>query len=191
MSIEQATRTITVEQFQEMPNISGMQTELVRGEVVEMPPPFVPHNMIVFSLSRLLDTFVSEQDLGLIHGDNTGYLLSRYPDTVRVPDVSFVSWERMPEEGVPDRYWSLAPDIAVEVVSSTDRADNVHDKVNEYLAAGTRLVWVLWPTSRTMSVYEIGGVARELGPDDVLDGGDVLPGFAVRVTELFNVRRKR
>jgi Uma2 family endonuclease len=81
----------------------------------------------------------------------------------------------------------MAPDLAVEVVSPNDRANDVQEKVGEYLAAGTRLVWVLWPRSRSVSVHAGRGVTHELGPDEELDGGEVLPGFRVRVANLFEV----
>ena len=79
----------------------------------------------------------------------------------------------------------------MEIVSPGDRANDIHDKVREYLAAGTAMVWVLWPRSQSATVYGPDGSARELGPDDELDGGDVLPGFRVRAGELFAVRRRR
>ncbi len=83
---------------------------------------------------------------------------------------------------------SLArPDLAVEIVSPNDRADDINDKVHEYLEAGARLVWVFWPRRRAVMVHEPDQPIHELGPDDFLDGGDVLPGFRVRVADLFAV----
>jgi Uma2 family endonuclease len=182
---------VTAEQFWEMPDIPGRQLELVEGEIVEMPTPGVIHNLIVSLLHHLLYTFAAERDLGLVFGDNTSYLLSQAPDTMRIPDVSLVLWEHVPEDGVPERFWSIPPDLAIEVVSPSDRASDVHDKVYEYLASGTQLVWVLWPTTRSVTVFGKGSANGEFGVDAELDGGDVLPGFRVRVTDLFNVRTKR
>lgn len=120
----------------------------------------------------------------MVSGDGTGYVLSRDPDTLRIPDVSFVSAARLPGDEVPETFWPLAPDLAVEIVSPHDRAEDVHSKVREYLDAGTRMVWVLWPKRRSVTVYGVGGDSRELGPEDALDGDDVLPGLRVRVAEL-------
>ena len=81
-------------------------------------------------------------------------------------------------------FWPFAPDLAIEIASPSDRPEAVNDKVREYLDPSTRLVWVAWPTSRSITAYEPSLPRRELGPDDEIDGGDVLPGFRVRVSEL-------
>jgi Uma2 family endonuclease len=79
------------------------------------------------------------------------------------------------------------PNLAVEVVCPTDRVEDVHRKVDQYLESGIRLVWILWPQTHTVRIYVADETTRELGPDDTLDGGDVLPGFSVRVGELFEI----
>ncbi len=182
---------VTAEQFVDLPDIPGKRLELVQGEVIEMPPPGLVHNLITGLVYRLLEAFASERNLGLVFLDNAGYLLSRGPDTMRVPDVSVVLWEHVPETGMPERFWSIPPDLAVEIVSPSDRASDVHDKVYQYLASGTQLVWVLWPTTQSVSVFGKDGMLSELGPEHELDGGDVLPEFHVRVADLFNIRTKR
>ena len=184
-------RLVTAEELWEMPEVPGKVLELVDGEVVEVPGAGALHALIVELVLRLLGAHARERDLGLAFGDNTSYILRRNPDMVRIPDVSFVSWGRVREEGVPEGYWELAPDLAVEVVSPNDRAEDVYDKVSEYLGAGTRVVWLLWPRRRMVTVRGADGAIRELGPEGELDGGDVLPGFRVRVGELFEVRRAR
>src|SRR4051794_10847590 len=142
------TQLVTAEQFWDMPDIPGKQLELVRGEVIEMPTSGVMHNLIVGLVYRLIYAFASERDLGLVFGDNTGYRLSQAPDTMRIPDVSLVRWEHIPEGGVPERFWSIPPDLAIEVISPSDRASDIHDKALQYLGSGTQLVWVLGPRSR-------------------------------------------
>lgn len=175
-----------------MPEVPGKRFELLDGEIIEVPGANPLHGLLVELVLRLIGTHTRERNLGPVFADGTGYLLRRNPDRVRIPDVSFVSWGRVPSEGVPDTgFWPFAPDLAVEIVSPGDRADDVHDKVREYLEAGTDLVWVLWPKRRSVSAHTPDGVARELGPDDGLDGGDVLPGFRTRVADLFAVRRRR
>ena len=189
MSVKQL---VTAEDLRAMPEKPGVNYELVDGELVEVPGANPLHGLIMALVLRLIDAYVRERDLGLAFGDNTGYVLRRAPDQVRIPDVSFVSWAHVPEEGVPEEgFWPFAPDLAVEIVSPGDRANDVHDKVREYLAAGTALVWVLWPRPRSVTVHTPDGLMRELGPEAELDGGDVLPGIRVRVNELFEVRRRR
>ncbi len=117
------------------------------GELVEVPPAGALHGLIVRVFLRLLDPFVLARDLGEVFGDGVGYIIRRDPDVVRIPDASFVSRARIPAGGVPRGFWPFAPDLAVEIVSPGDSATELRAKVREYLDAGTRLVWVVWPTS--------------------------------------------
>jgi Uma2 family endonuclease len=183
----QAKKLLTAEDLWEMPEVPGKRFELVKGELVEMPAAGGTHGLIVKIVLRRLDPFVVADDLGEVFGDGVGYIISRDPDVVRVPDVSFIARERLPAGGVPEGFIPFAPDLAVEIVSPNDRAQEVHAKVREYLAAGTRMVLVLWPKDRAATAYGPGMEARELGPEDEWDGGDVLPGFRARVGELFAV----
>jgi len=176
---------MTAEELWELPERPGVRYELVEGALVEVPGAGGVHAELVMNLLLLLHPFVSGRDLGRVYADGLSYIIKRGPDLVRVPGVSFVSQGRIPAGGVPAGFWLGAPDLAVEVVSPNDLAEDVHGKVREYLAAGTRLVWVLWPKYQAVSVHAPGAPTRELGPDDELDGGDVLPGFRVRVAALF------
>lgn len=183
-------QAVTAEQFFELPDVPGKQLELVRGELVEMPSPGALHNLIANLLNHLLYAFASERRLGLVFGDNMGYVLSRGPDTVRIPDVSFIAWGRVPEAGIPEGAWQIPPDLAVEIVSPSDQVVDVNDKAREYVESGVQMVWVLWPKRRAVSVHMRDRMPRELSVDDELDGGDVLPGFSVHVSELFDVPAK-
>jgi Uncharacterized protein conserved in cyanobacteria len=111
--------------------------------------------------------------------------LRRIPDTVRAPDVSFVAKARIPATGVPKTYWPFAPDLAVEIVSPWDRFADVQTKVAEYLEAGTRLVWVWNPPTRTVFVYRSLRDVQVLGEEDELSGEDVVPGFRCPVKRVF------
>lgn len=182
---------VTAEELWEMPDVPGKGHELVDGEVVEVPGAGALHAMIAFALARLLEDFVRQHDLGLVMPDGLAYVLRRHPDQVRTPDLSFVSWDLVPEVGIPEGFWEGAPTLAVEVVSPDDLAEELRERVMDYLEAGSRQVWVLWPRQQSVSVYAPGADARELGPDALLDGRDMLPGFEVRVAGLFDVRRKR
>ena len=186
-----AKQLVTVEELWALPEKPGVRYELVAGELVEAPAAGALNGLIAALVYELLRAFVRERDLGLAFTDGVGYILDRDPDLLRIPDVSFIAWARVPEEGVPEGFWPGTPDLAVEVVSPHDRADDVHDKVREYLESGTGLVWVLWPKRRSVTAHTPDGVTREFNPDDELLGGDVLPGFRVRVAELFAVQSQR
>lgn len=186
-----ARQKVTAEQLWEMPEVPGKRFELVDGKVVEVPGAGVQHNLIANQVSELIRPIVREGDPGLVLTDGTGHIIRRDLDRVLIPEVAFTSWDRLPEAWEPERYSPVPPDLAVEIVSPNDRADDVHDKVREYLDAGTRMVLVLWPGSRSATVYAQGADPREPGPDDELEGGDVLPGFRVRVSDLFEVQTSR
>lgn len=185
------TQRISVEQLWDMPDVPGKRLELVDGEVVEMPGAGELHMAIVILLFKLLDQFVDDHDLGLVRPDGLAYVLRRDPDQVRIPDVSFVEWDSVPEGEISEGFWEGAPTLAVEVLSPNDRADDIYERVQDYLAAGSSQVWVLRPRQRSVSVYRPDADTRELGPDAALDGRDILPGFRVRVGDLFDVRRGR
>jgi len=159
--------------------------ELVAGTLVRMPPTGRLHGAVSVRVGRLLDEYVEAHGLGLVCGAETGFILRQRPDTVRAPDASFVRRERIPATGDPERYWPLAPDLVVEVLSPGDRASDVQAKLQEYFAAGTQLVWVIDPRERTVVVYQCMTDARTLTASDELTGGTVLPGFTCPVGRLF------
>ncbi len=189
MTVKQ--QLVTAEELWEMREVPGMRLELVDGEVFEVPGAGELHIAIVVMLFKLLDRFVEQHDLGIVRPDGLAYVLRRDPDQVRIPDVSFVAWDSVPDGDVSERFWEGPPTLAVEVVSPNDRANDVRDRVQDYLEAGTQQVWVLWPQRHSISVYSPGADTRELGPDAKLDGGDVLAGFTVRVGDLFEIPRRR
>ncbi|HWV25491.1 MAG TPA: Uma2 family endonuclease [Thermomicrobiales bacterium] len=182
---------VTAEELWDMPEVPGKRLELVDGEVVEMPGAGALHGLILFALAQLLSDFVRRHNLGLVTPDGVAYLLRRDPDQIRIPDTSFVAWDLVPEDGAPEGFWNGAPTLAIEVVSPNDRADDIQARVQDYLGAGSAQVWVLWPRTRSVSVYRPHTDTRQLGAEDALDGGDILPGFSVRVGDLFDVRRRR
>ncbi len=178
-----ASRLVTAEEFARMPEpADGTKQELVKGEVVEMPPVKGRHGIVASRIDRKLGNFVDERRLGWVAVES-GTRLEHDPDTVRGPDVSFYSMARQPE--MPEGYFEIPPDLAVEVLSPDDRRKKVREKVAEYIANGVRLVWVVDPEAQTVMVY--AGTTRgvEYGDTDTLDGGDVLPGFACPVADFF------
>jgi Uma2 family endonuclease len=114
--------------------------------------------------------------------NDTGWIVERDPDTVRGPDVAFWSKERLPV--IPDSYLDVPPDLAVEVVSPGDHYSRVQNKVRQYLRCGVRMVWVVDPEDRSVTVYRSQKEGKILGENDILTGEDVLPGFSCRVADL-------
>ena len=163
----------------------GRRLELVKGKLYEMAPAGGRHGRVAMRIGRLLDTHVELTGLGQVFAAETGFILQRNPDTVRAPDAAFVAQDRMPPGETPDGYLALAPDLAVEVISPNDRPREVREKVADWLNAGTRLVWVIYPSSRTTTVHRSPDSVQELGAEDLLDGAEVVPGFACRLGELF------
>lgn len=180
------TKLMTAEDFWMMPEVPGKQFELVNGELIEMPTAGAVHNAIMVLLVTLIQAHSRQNRLGRTFGDGLGYILRRNPDVVRIPDVSFVRQDNVPKSGIPVGFWVGRPDLAVEIVSPHDRANEVRAKVRAYIEHGVPLVWICWPAIRTISIYSADGSIRELEPDDTLDGGAILPGFEVRVADVFN-----
>jgi Uma2 family endonuclease len=164
---------------------TSQRCELVRGELRPMSPSGFEHGAIAIQLGALLLAHVRRQNLGVVLGAETGYTLARGPDTVRGADVSFVSAARVPPGPLTKKFWEGAPDLAVEVISPDDRAGDIEEKVDEYLRAGARLVWVVSPKLRSVTIYRPTGNPQVLRETDELSGEDVMPGFACRVSEIF------
>jgi Uma2 family endonuclease len=167
---------------------SDRRFELVRGELIEMTPASGLHGIVAGEIGALLRNYIYTHKLGYFFAAETGFLLARDPDVVRAPDAAFVAWERVPDPN-PDRFWPVAPDLAVEVVSPSDRAADVQSRVNDFLAAGSRLVWVIYPDTLIAAVYYPGGEARILPREGVLDGSPVLPGLRIPLADLVPPRR--
>lgn len=159
--------------------------ELVKGELLEMPPAGGRHGRVAIRIGHRLNAFVEANGLGEVFAAETGFWISHNPDTVRAPDASFVAKGRLPAGELPTGYLDLAPDLAVEVVSPGDTAGEVQAKVEDWLRAGVRLVWVAYPNTRSVAVYQGLNDVRVLTEQDELDGGEVLPGFRCQVRDLF------
>ena len=160
--------------------------ELVDGVLMPMsPPPGFEHGLAAGAMAAIVGAFVRSEKLGWITGAETGFRLRRSPDTVRAPDFAFVARGRIPPEMDRVRYLDLAPDLVVEVVSPSDGAADVNAKVLLYLDTGVRLVWVVYPGSRTVEVHRPDHASYLLRSEDQLSGEDVLPGFTTPVRELF------
>ena len=160
------------------------RTELVRGFIRMMTPASAGHGLVSATVLRLLSTYVWQHRLGVCFADSTGYTLPNLPNTVRAPDASFVRANHLPPDGVAGGFLHLAPDLAVEVLSLGESDAELSEKLADYRIAGTPLVWVIDPAKRTVAVISTAE-STTLGVNHTLTGGDVVPGFACRVAELF------
>ena len=164
--------------------------ELVEGRLVRMPPTGYEHGNVALNLLRAIDTAV--RDLGRVSPPETGFLVSRpgEPDTVLAPDLAFISAARIPQPGSRD--WKgfprLAPDLVVEIALPTQRPPELAVKARRWLAAGVRLVWVVWHATRQVDAWHPGSDVPSVTLDEMgeLDGHEVLPGFTYPVAELFS-----
>jgi Uma2 family endonuclease len=176
---------LTANDYWRLPE-NGMQRALVRGEVYETMPPGGRHGLIAAILSMVLRLWAQQGTHGCV-GVESGFLLTRAPDTIRGPDVFFIRTDRIPITGVPEGFWMIHPDLAVEVVSPNETAEIVREKVRDYLAAGTPLVWVIYPRTQEVIAHTPDGLARTYSRDDTLDAPTILPGFMCSVSTLFEV----
>ena len=185
----------------------GMLHELVRGEIVRMPPPKGKHGRIEMRLGGLLNRYLDERAMalgwhlergydqrdrlvGAVAGGEFGirFAVPDDPDQVRGLDVCYLSPDQIAhyEATDPDEYFPAVPALVAEVISPSERAEYINEKVNDYLAGGARLVWLLFPRTRTVQVYSPDQPIVSLRDHELLDGGEVLPGFSVSVAIIFS-----
>ena len=179
-----AKRSKTAEEFLTHPAAAG-PSELVRGDIRVMTPASGAHGVVAGVIFAALNAFVESRQLGLCFPDNTGFLLPGLGDTVRSPDAAFVGTETLPIEGIGAGWVAVAPDLVVEILSPNETASELDEKLRDYRAAGTRLVWVIDPAKRVVSVRSLDAPEKWLSESDTIDGADVLPGFAMPVARLF------
>jgi Uma2 family endonuclease len=178
------TKPMTADELLAMPG-DGYRYELVKGELARMSPTSYEHGVLTVELTTLLHSFIRSHNLGVVCAAETGFLLTQDPDTVRAPDIAFVSRDRVEQAGKVKSYWIGPPDLAVEVTSPGDTVREVENKVAEWLEAGTRMVWVVSPKFHMVTSYRSLTDIRTFTEKDILDGGDVVPDFKIKVTEIF------
>ena len=160
--------------------------ELIAGEFIPMSPAGGRHGKYAIQIGRIVGDYVEDHGLGEIFGAETGFIVSRTPDTVRAPDFAFIAKDRVLLIDEFDEFVSIPPDLAVEIVSPNDRWTKIEEKVRDFLRAGVRLVWVVNPKTKTIHVYQSFSEVSVLTMDDHLEGGEVLPGFRVAVARIFS-----
>ena len=177
------TAPVTAEQL--LVDYRGQRCELVEGKVKAMSPSGSEHGLLAAELAMMLSLHVKQNGLGRCFGAETGFLISRQPDTVLAPDVAFVKKDRLAAIGIPEKYFPEPPTLAIEIVSPSDTAEEVDDKARRWLAAGTEAVWVVYPRGKSVTVYESLDNIRAFTDTQTMDGGPVVPGFQMSLSELF------
>ena len=178
------TQLMTSEELLKLPR-GRFRYELVNGELITMSPAGSEHGAVIMNLAGPLGHHIKANHLGIIFGAETGFKIAENPDTVRAPDITFISRENIPSSGIPKEYWRGAPDLAVEVLSPGDTAYEVEEKVGEWLSAGAKLVWTINPKRKSVTVHRASKGASTLYENDELNGENVVPGFSCRVSEIF------
>lgn len=179
------TQLLTAEEFFALPDPNdGSKQELVRGKVVTMPGPDWEHGEVQVNIATLIKLYLRENPIGRV-ATESGAVTEKKPDTVRGPGVSYYSKERLPLDMRVVGYHVEVPDLCVEVMSPSNSLKQLKAKAKEYLFAGVQLVWLVDPEAKTVTIITEPLESRTLEPDAVLDGGDILPGFSCKVSDLF------
>ena len=164
---------------------NGTRYELVKGVLLKMPPAGFEHGICAAEIGSRLNVHVKTHKLGYVCGAETGFRIAQNPDTVRAPDAAFVCQASVERQGIVRGYWEGAPDLVVEVISPGDTYAEVAEKVEEWLTAGCRMVWVINPRRETIEVYRSNDDFTVLHGTATLDGGDIVEGFQCQVQDIF------
>jgi Uma2 family endonuclease len=178
------TKLVTANELLAMPD-DGYCYELLKGDLIRMPPPGHVHGLVAMNIAGPLHQHVKKNRLGIVYAAETGFWIEWNPDTVRAPDVAFITRERLEAAGTISGYFEGAPDLCAEVLSPRVSRRYTERKVAAWLDAGSRMVWVANPKLRTVSVHRSSSGVITLTEADELDGDDVVPGFKLPVAEVF------
>ena len=179
-----AKKLLTAEDLMALPD-DGKRYELIRGELITMPPTSHNPSRVAIRFGRRIGNFAEEHDLGQDVGADAGIHIEHNPDTVRTPDYAFISYERAAQPPPLRGYAQVIPDLVVEVVSPTDRQPDVDAKTQMWLEAGVRLALVVYPESQEVYAHHDDGSVVRYGIGDTVVGDPVLPGFACPVADIF------
>jgi Uma2 family endonuclease len=178
------TRLMTIEEFEQMPD-GGHRYELWDGELIEMAPPGETHNDVIREIVWNAEQFIRASKIEKLFIETT-FVIRDDPPSSLVPDIAFIHEHRLRPDRDRRRIVGTYPDIAIEVVSPTDRIGEVMQKVARYLDAGVTLVWVVDPDSQTVTVHRLNRDMLILTSADTLDGEDILPGLRIPVSLIFS-----
>ena len=177
-------KSVSVEDFYEIA-FEGFRGELVEGELKETMPTSILHGIIAGRIAIILGFFVLQNRLGEVLTAETGFRLFTDKKTVRVPDVSFLSNEKLAAIKNVDKFYDGAPDLAVEVISLSETYNDVQGKLEDYLSAGVKMVWIIRPENKTVTTYRTLFDFKMLRENEELSGDDVLPNFKCNLTDIF------
>jgi Uma2 family endonuclease len=183
-SMTAITQPMTADALLKMSD-DGFRYELLRGELKKMAPASHEHGRIAINISTPLDQHARTNRLGRVYAAETGFKVASNPDTVRAPDVAFVSQERLEQVGNVMGYWPGSPDLVVEIISPSDIYTEVEEKVFDWLEAGARVVVVVNPRKRVVTVYRSLTDIMVLTESDTLDCSDVIDGWSIAVKAIF------
>jgi Uma2 family endonuclease len=159
--------------------------ELIQGELVRVSPSSYKSNLVLGNIYDEIKLFVRTHRLGYVSVAEAGYLLEADPDSVVAPDIGFISRERMLDP-IPERgFLPMRPDLAVEVISPSDERGDIARKQALYDRIGVPLVWWIDPIKETATIHRLGTPVQQIDRTGQLDGGDVLPGFSLRLAKIF------
>ena len=175
---------LTAEEFMQREDLDG-PFELVKGKVIEMPPPSMYHGVVCLNLAFHLKLYMQQHDLGYVFTNDGSVVTERNPDTVRGADLGFISYAKIPKGHFPQSPVVIPPDLVVEIRSPSDRWKDILTKVVEYLDAGVTVVCVVDPTTETGRIYRSDRDEEQLKNGDLVTFDDVLPGFSVPLKQLF------
>jgi Uma2 family endonuclease len=175
---------LTAEDLLKIP-YDGFRYELIQGELLKMSPAAYTHGKIAMNIGASLHQFVKSNKLGEVCVAETGFKLASEPDTVRAPDVAFIRKERIEKVGILQGFGRGAPDLIVEVTSPSDTFQEVDDKVGDWLDAGVLMVIIINPCKKRVHLYRSKTNVAILDENDEIDGEDVVPGWKIKVSELF------
>lgn len=180
------TKPMTADEFFLLPKPrNGVRQELVKGEVIEMPPPGFEHGRVMLNLGYLVKHFLKQHPIGTAVAETGVQTERNEEDTVRGPDLSYYSNERFPLGKRVVKYHDLPPDLCVEILSPSNTRKELREKIEEYFEVGVRMVWVVDPEDRSALVLTEPDKGQTLYGSAELSGGEVLPGFTCKVAELF------
>jgi Uma2 family endonuclease len=181
-----STALMTAEELMQLPD-DGFRYELVNGELEKMPPPGHPHGRIAFRLSLYVGQYILEHRLGEGFATDTGFKLTSNPDTVLAPDFAFVTKERFREGKDTEGYWIGPPDLAVEVLSPSDRPGKINKQIARWFSFGARQIWLVDPKRCTVTVYRSPSDTTVFSEHEDLEADDILPGFRISLEKIFKV----
>ncbi len=162
---------------------NGNKYELVNGEIIMGPAGF-EHGEIIMRLATALRVYAIQKKLGTVLDSSTGFWMKN--GNCRSPDISFIKKDRLKGfKSLPKGFIEGAPDLAIEVLSPTDSIENTHAKITEYFDSGAKLVWIINPEDQTVHIYHSKHPYKLLLPEDYIDGEDLIPGFSMKIAELF------